>query len=392
MSLFTFGTGPGRTTTPDQAQPEPAAEEPPPPAETLTLEEAARRYNFSLSRLRRRLTAGGVPGAYTVQTDEGQEWRIPESSLVALGYRPVGEEQEEVAEAEAVEEVEEVEEVEVEEVLEDATAVDAPADAEAPRPFDQDVPGAAERERRALEAVYEMLEGERERTEAERGRLEEERRQLDADRQQLRADQKELERRRRELEKQATELASERERLQKMRQQHEAERRRLKEERGGEDSLAGRWWKRLEAWRPEAGSAAGERVTLEAVLQEVRALRESLAAERKATTEPSAEPEAAPSTATKAARSTKKASRTRPPRGGEAEAAAATPAAPETVSAWVEPEDGACPKTHPVKGKLSSGVFYLPRMVGYARTQPERCYRDEEAAVADGLQRARPRP
>ncbi|MGI9033034.1 MAG: hypothetical protein ACR2HY_05025 [Acidimicrobiales bacterium] len=57
-------------------------------------------------------------------------------------------------------------------------------------------------------------------------------------------------------------------------------------------------------------------------------------------------------------------------------------------AAWVEPEGGACPTSHPVKAKLRSGIFHLPGMAAYARTSPDRCYRDEAAAAADGLRKA----
>ncbi len=57
-------------------------------------------------------------------------------------------------------------------------------------------------------------------------------------------------------------------------------------------------------------------------------------------------------------------------------------------AAWVEPAGGVCPTTHPVKGKLRSAIFHLPGMAAYARTTPDRCYRDEEAATDDGLRRA----
>jgi outer membrane biosynthesis protein TonB len=78
-----------------------------------------------------------------------------------------------------------------------------------------------------------------------------------------------------------------------------------------------------------------------------------------------------------AAKSTKKTSRKRAP------AKAAAPAA------WVEPVDGTCPPTHPVKGKLSSMLFHLPGMFAYDRTKPDRCYRDGVAAEADGLRSAK---
>lgn len=71
----------------------------------------------------------------------------------------------------------------------------------------------------------------------------------------------------------------------------------------------------------------------------------------------------------------------------------ATPkkAAPKQVpAAWVAPdEEGICPSSHPVKAKLSSKLFHLPGMLAYARTKPDRCYRDEVAAEADGLTKAK---
>ncbi len=53
--------------------------------------------------------------------------------------------------------------------------------------------------------------------------------------------------------------------------------------------------------------------------------------------------------------------------------------------AWVEPADGACPTSHPVKGKLNSGIYHPPDGRSYARTRADRCYRDAAAAEADGL-------
>jgi hypothetical protein len=86
------------------------------------------------------------------------------------------------------------------------------------------------------------------------------------------------------------------------------------------------------------------------------------------------------------------------------EKAAATPATAKTAAApkkapakkaaqngagWVEPVDGTCPASHPVKGKLTSLIYHLPGMTAYARTVPDRCYRDEDAAQADGLRKAK---
>jgi hypothetical protein len=61
-------------------------------------------------------------------------------------------------------------------------------------------------------------------------------------------------------------------------------------------------------------------------------------------------------------------------------------AAATGAPAWTEPnDDGSCPSTHPVKAKLSSGIFHVPGGLNYERTHADRCYVDEAAAVADGL-------
>jgi hypothetical protein len=52
---------------------------------------------------------------------------------------------------------------------------------------------------------------------------------------------------------------------------------------------------------------------------------------------------------------------------------------------WVEPDDGSCPLSHPVKAKLTSGIYHLPGGGNYDRIRAERCYVDADAAIADGL-------
>jgi hypothetical protein len=51
--------------------------------------------------------------------------------------------------------------------------------------------------------------------------------------------------------------------------------------------------------------------------------------------------------------------------------------------------DGSCPDTHPVKAKLTSGIFHLPGGQNYERTRADRCYANAEAAEADGLRKAK---
>jgi hypothetical protein len=61
----------------------------------------------------------------------------------------------------------------------------------------------------------------------------------------------------------------------------------------------------------------------------------------------------------------------------------------EARPAWCEPTDGACPSSHPVKAKLSSGIFHVPGGFSYDRTIPDRCYVDAAAAQADGFRAAK---
>ena len=58
------------------------------------------------------------------------------------------------------------------------------------------------------------------------------------------------------------------------------------------------------------------------------------------------------------------------------------------VGAWVEPVDGGCPDGYPVKAG-HSGIFHVQGGAFYERTVPDRCYRDPQAAEADGYRPAR---
>jgi hypothetical protein len=51
----------------------------------------------------------------------------------------------------------------------------------------------------------------------------------------------------------------------------------------------------------------------------------------------------------------------------------------------VDAVDGVCPTSHPVKGKLASGIFHEPGGRNYERTRADRCYIDADAAESDGL-------
>lgn len=93
------------------------------------------------------------------------------------------------------------------------------------------------------------------------------------------------------------------------------------------------------------------------------------------------EPDPAPAPAKKAAKKATKA----------AKKATKQAAAPATASEaqWVDPVEGLCPGTHPVKAKLSSRIFHLPGGFNYERTIPDRCYLDGPAAEADGFRAAK---
>jgi hypothetical protein len=65
------------------------------------------------------------------------------------------------------------------------------------------------------------------------------------------------------------------------------------------------------------------------------------------------------------------------------------PSEPSTPDAWVEPTDGTCPASHPVKAKLSSRIFHVPGGQHYERTVPDRCYVDPDAAHAEGFRPAK---
>ena len=75
----------------------------------------------------------------------------------------------------------------------------------------------------------------------------------------------------------------------------------------------------------------------------------------------------------------------------EASAAEVQEVAPAAVTAeaWVEVDGDTCPASHPVKGKLSSGIYHVPGGANYERTHADRCYADEDAAQADGLRRSK---
>jgi len=75
-------------------------------------------------------------------------------------------------------------------------------------------------------------------------------------------------------------------------------------------------------------------------------------------------------------------------RPGTAPSPTAAPVAP--APAAIAPDaEGGCPLTHPIKGKLSTGIYHRPGAFAYERTRADRCYRDESAAQSDGLRAAK---
>lgn len=81
------------------------------------------------------------------------------------------------------------------------------------------------------------------------------------------------------------------------------------------------------------------------------------------------------------------------PRSGPVRFADTTPPAPkptqEAERAWLEPVEGACPASHPIKGNADSMIFHVPGGMSYERTDAERCYRTAEDAEADGFRQAK---
>jgi hypothetical protein len=68
--------------------------------------------------------------------------------------------------------------------------------------------------------------------------------------------------------------------------------------------------------------------------------------------------------------------------------ASAEPIAGSPESA-VAHDDGSAPESHPIKVKLSSGIFHVPGGRFYDRTRPDRCYPTAAAAEADGYRRSK---
>lgn len=70
---------------PPTSSPSPRGESPSTAA--LSLAEAAVAFAVSPTTLRRKLKAGELAGAFKVPGVKGDEWRVPEGALIALGYQ-----------------------------------------------------------------------------------------------------------------------------------------------------------------------------------------------------------------------------------------------------------------------------------------------------------------
>jgi type II secretory pathway pseudopilin PulG len=101
---------------------------------------------------------------------------------------------------------------------------------------------------------------------------------------------------------------------------------------------------------------------------------------------------AAVTAAVRARRSQPEASPTWPPLEAAGFSDAPSPTASATtpaVAPWVEPNDGDCPTSHPIKTKTTSGIYHQPGGRSYDRTRADRCYCDTDAAETDGFRPAR---
>jgi len=56
---------------------------------------------------------------------------------------------------------------------------------------------------------------------------------------------------------------------------------------------------------------------------------------------------------------------------------------------WVDPTDGTCPASHPLKANAQSHIFHVPGGGSYDRTRAERCYAEAADAEADGFRQAK---
>jgi hypothetical protein len=62
---------------------------------------------------------------------------------------------------------------------------------------------------------------------------------------------------------------------------------------------------------------------------------------------------------------------------------------PKSAAGWIEASDRDPPESHPVKVKMSSGIYHVPGGSSYDRTRADRWYRDTATAESDGYRAAK---
>lgn len=188
-----------------------------PSVRVLTMSEAGALYNFPEDRLRRRLEAGGVPGAFKRAQNGSVEWAIPEHSLAALGYVPKVRPDPDVTAAAPA----------VGTGAETATAFGALSGDLREHAAERDAVAA---ERRDLDAARSMLDGDRQKLEASFNALDDYRKALDAEVARVHTRSQLLEERARALASDRRHLRAELKKVESLREELRAMRRRLDEE------------------------------------------------------------------------------------------------------------------------------------------------------------------
>lgn len=56
---------------------------------------------------------------------------------------------------------------------------------------------------------------------------------------------------------------------------------------------------------------------------------------------------------------------------------------------WTAPTRDECDPAHPIKVNINSGIYHMPGGRFYERMVPDRCYANEENAIADGYRAAK---
>lgn len=199
------------------------------------------------------------------------------------------------------------------------------------------------------------------------------------------------------LERERAELADQRAAVERLVAEQEAARHEIELEEASVEAKIERLQAERDRLAAEREQLEAEREQLAADREQVAAEREELAADREQLRVDQAElrrqrrsrARGSRTAGTATARGEEPSSRpARPARRGWGSREPAERRRPSAVI-WVEPDGGVCPTSHPVKAKVGPRLFRVPGMPAYERTRPDRCYRDEESATADGLTRAR---